>query len=424
MTTTDGHLGALKHDPRNARAHTPRNEGMIAESIRRAGAGRSLLAARDGTILAGNATYDALASVGMEDIIIVDTDGTKAVVVRRTDLDPDSPEAVHLALADNRAAELADWDPAMLNQVLLEFPEAIDATFFPEEIDALLGSAHAAETLVENDQGGIEAPPDRVPVVKKGDLWRVGDVFVLCADSDTRYGLPPGMLWIDLLVTDPPWGVNVIGGTHNPTNRNYRKHGRESKTIAGDSRTPGSDNDAHEQLLSRICAEADVHLKPGGVVYVFAPSSTGTDHYRSVVADYWPIRQEIVCVKDTFVFGQQDYHWEHETVLYGWKPGAAHLAVEDRTQSTVWPFGRIPANHKFAHPAQKPVELIGRMVGNSSKPGEWVADVCCGSGATLVAAAKLGRRGFGIDNDPRYADLSVERLQEATGMVAQKVVSG
>lgn len=424
-TPTDLHISDLKHDPRNARAHNPRNVGMIEESLRKAGAGRSLLATRDGTIIAGNATMEALAAIGMENVIVVDSDGTRPVVVRRVDLDPDDPRAVHLAIADNRAAELADWDPAMLNQIALEFPDAIDAQFFKEELDDLLGAVHAAESLVENDQGGIEAPPDRIPVVKKGELWRIGDSFVFCGDSDTPYRLPDGMPHIDLLVTDPPWGVNVIGGTHNPTNRNYRSHGRETKTIQGDSRTLGSDNrnELHERLLTDICAEADRRMKPGAVAYVFAPSSTGTDHYRSVVAYFWPIRQEIVCTKDSFVFGQQDYHWQHETVLYGWKPGGAHMAVEDRAQSTVWPFGRVPPNHKFAHPAQKPVELVGRMIGNSSKPGEWVADVACGSGATLVAAEKLGRPSFGIDNDPRYADLTVERLQEATGLVAQRVSS-
>ena len=107
-------MDSLKPDKRNARKHNPRNVGMISDSIQRDGFGRSILLAADGTILAGNATYDAASAAGMDNVIVVESDGHSVIAVKRTDVEPGSPEALRLALSDNRSAELAEWDTGVL----------------------------------------------------------------------------------------------------------------------------------------------------------------------------------------------------------------------------------------------------------------------------------------------------------------------
>lgn len=153
------HIADLKPDPRNARRHTPRNVGMIESSIQRDGFGRSVLLANDGTIIAGNATIDAASSAGLDDLIVVETDGTKVVAVKRTDVSPDSPEFHRLALADNRTAELAEWDADVLRDLAAD----VDLSQFwqDDELDRLLAGLPDADEWADAIGGlpdGEKAP--------------------------------------------------------------------------------------------------------------------------------------------------------------------------------------------------------------------------------------------------------------------------
>lgn len=144
-------LGDFKPDARNARKHNPRNVGQIERSIQANGFGRSLLLANDGTIIAGNATAEAAASAGLEDAIVIETDGTKVIAVKRTDVAPGSPRAHQLAVEDNRAGELAEWDTAVLAQLAAESQIDLDEYFFEEEqrtmalLDSLVTDVTAPE---------------------------------------------------------------------------------------------------------------------------------------------------------------------------------------------------------------------------------------------------------------------------------------
>ena len=406
-----GGLAKLKPDPRNARKHNPRNQGMIQDSIQQNGFGRSLLVARDGTIIAGNATYEALAAAGMENVIEVESDGTKAIVVRRTDLDPDDPKAVALAIADNRAAELATWDEVRVQEILFEFPQAISAAFRPEELDSLLGPSAAAGAVREPSQ----VPLPDTPRSKDGCVWKLGEHTLICGDS-TR-----GYTWnlLDkynqdndyrLLCTDPPYNFDIVGGVRDPRDPNHTKGGRETKRIKNDK---VSDAD-YAKLLSQAFTEIDTRLVPGAGLYVFGPSSGQQSMtFQTQFWKLWPIRQTIVWIKQHFVFGRDDYHWKHEVIYYGWKGGARHLAVKDRTQSTVWEVSR-PTQTDMEHPSQKPVELLALIVANGAQPGERVLDPFAGAGSTLLACEQLGRRCTAIEIDPVYTDLCVERWREAS----------
>jgi hypothetical protein len=148
-------LADVKPDSRNARRHNARNVGMIESSIQRDGFGRSILLANDGTIIAGNATIDAAASVGMNDVEIIESDGTKIIAIQRTDVEPYSREHHHLALADNRAAELADWCP----EILLDLRDDTDLDqFFTSDELTDIFAKEVADQVPQDDKSMTTCP--------------------------------------------------------------------------------------------------------------------------------------------------------------------------------------------------------------------------------------------------------------------------
>lgn len=156
------HLRDLKPDPHNARKHTPRNVGMVEHSISRDGFGRSILIAKDGTVIAGNATIEAAAAAGVENVVVVESDGRSVIAVKRTDIEPGSPEFYALALADNRAAELASWDAEVLDAVSEQGAD-LDRFWFPEELDEIMDEVPDVEFTeydesVENEVACQECP--------------------------------------------------------------------------------------------------------------------------------------------------------------------------------------------------------------------------------------------------------------------------
>ena len=419
--TRKAHIGSFTPDPQNARKHNPRNIGMIEKSLQDAGFGRSILVTADDTIIAGNATMEALAQIGMEEAIVVDSDGKRPIIVRRTDLTYNDPRARELALADNRAAELAEWDPAILDQIKIEFPEAIDATFRPEELDALLGVQAAAQATKEPSQ--IPLPP--TPTSALNTVWRLGEHVLVCGDAqysrawdllDQNTG--GNVIQARLLATDPPFNVDRVVGGKDYTEPSYRSGGRELRDLENDNLPI----DQYRDMLDRSFFHADVRLIPGGGVYMFGPS-TGPNGivFRDAYASLWPIRQTIIWVKQHFVFGTSDFHWRHEVIWYGWKPGGNRLPVSDRGQTTVWEVSRPTQTKDMVHPSQKPVELAALIVANGSAPGETVLDPFCGTGSTLLACEQLGRRCAAIELDPVYCDLIVANWQELTGEQAEIV---
>jgi site-specific DNA-methyltransferase (adenine-specific) len=169
-----------------------------------------------------------------------------------------------------------------------------------------------------------------------------------------------------------------------------------------------------------IAALRPEYLKPGGCFYVASPSGDMELHFRlALEAAGLLLREVIVWVKDVFVMGRQDYHWRHESVLYGWRDGAAHYFGGGRSQDTVWEIAR--PRRSETHPTMKPVELVARAITNSSVTGGLVFDPFIGSGTTIIAAEQTGRRCAAIELDPRYVQVTIERWEAFTGRTAEKV---
>jgi len=143
---------------------------------------------------------------------------------------------------------------------------------------------------------------------------------------------------------------------------------------------------------------------------VWHADSEGANFRRAMADAGLLVKQCLIWVKNSMVMGRQDYQWKHEPCLYGWKEGAAHNWYSDRKQTTVLEFNRPTRNAE--HPTMKPVELIAYQIQNSSKVGDLVCDGFLGSGTTMVAAHQLGRKCYGMELDPKYCQVIVDRMQK------------
>lgn len=397
-------LKDLKQDGKNARRHSPRNIGMIEASLRQVGAARSGVIDEDGVILAGNGTYEALAAAGIEKVKVVEADGNEWVVVRRTGLTEEQKR--QLALADNRASELATWDgPALAAQ-------GIDlAPWFNDQELAKIGAG-------SNDVGADGPDPqlDKAEALRKhygvelGQVWELGEHHrLMCGDSTSPEQvdrLLNGAVPF-LMVTDPPYGVE------------YDSEWRVNAGIQSRSFNSGKvENDNRCEWIDTWM------LFPGDVVYVWHAGVFSNIVQGTIESAGFNIRAQIIWNKDLAVFGRGDYHWKHEPCWYGVRKGKQGKRTDDRAQQTVWD---IPTIHSFAngknaeewgltgHGTQKPIECMARPIRNHGGKDDDVYDPFVGSGTTIVASENLGRRCYAMEISPAYVAVAIQRWVDLTG---------
>ena len=212
-----------------------------------------------------------------------------------------------------------------------------------------------------------------------------------------------GKLKIDLLLTDPPYGVEYVGKTG------------DAMTIDND----GADQEALLNLLTGAFAAVQDHLREGAAYYIWCASRTWKVFEQAVDVMGWPVREQLIWNKDQFVLGRQDYQWKHEPCMYGWKPGAPHAWCGDRKQTTVIDCPRPRAS--VDHPTMKPIPLFDRLIRNSTNVGDVVYDPFCGSGTTLLACEQSKRRCIAVELSPRYCDVILRRWEALTGRNAEKI---
>lgn len=340
------------------------------------------------------------------------------------------PETLRrIVIKANRMAGEDDFD---LLKMEWDFDELRDMWSFPD-----LELSRDAEILAEMEEDGTL---DEVPEIVEtrcsfGDVWQLGEHYLMCGDAlleDDVNRLIEGAC-VDLLVTDPPYNVNYEGGT--------------GLKIANDN----MDETSFQNFLTAVFTNVYKVLKLGGVFYIWHADSKGYAFRKAVHDIGAKVRQCLIWNKNVFVMGRQDYHWKHEPCLYGWKDGAAHYFVDDRSQSTVFEDGKPdfkkmkrceleqllqeiysdkvsttvlnepkPVQNQ-AHPTMKPVKLLSRLICNSSRVGEKVLDIFGGSGSTLIACEQLKRRCFMMELDPHYCDVILERWERLTNRKALKI---
>ncbi len=273
-----------------------------------------------------------------------------------------------------------EWDSVSLGEWGLDMP----------------GLEAKKEDVAEDD--GFEIPnEDKVKTnIKLGDVIQIGDHKLMCGSSteNKTWAKLMGKELCDLVITDPPYNVAYTGKT------------KDALTIENDSM---GDGDFYKFLLGFYTSLGDF-TKEGGGWYVWHADSEGANFRKAMADAGLYVKQCLIWVKNSMVMGRQDYHWKHEPCLYGWKPGAAHNWYTDRKQTTVLEFDR--PNRNAEHPTMKPIELIAYQVGNSSKKGDLVCDGFLGSGTTMVASHQLGRKCYGMELDPKYCQVIVDRMMQ------------
>lgn len=395
-------LSALKTWKRNPRKNKEAISA-VARSIESFGFGAPIVARReDNRIIAGHTRYEAAKRLAME-----------TVPVRFLDVTEEQANA--LALADNKLGEIAEWDDDQLKMILAEL-RSHDA-----ELPAIAGWSDEELAKLLDDAGpGGETTEDEVPLDKAeelrekwgtslGQLWEIkgsgGMHRIVCGDStdDAVFTLLMRGEKAVILNTDPPYGVDVVGGTRDPRDK---KNFRSGSSIKND----GMSESDLERLLRSVFANTRKHLADGGAFYVWHPSSRCELFARCVTECLAPFRQVIVWVKSNFVFGRQDYHWQHEPCFYGWVEGT-HTWIGSRNQGTTWTAPAVGADlEKKIHPTAKPVFLAAKAIQNHAIKGQLVLEPFSGSGSTLVACEQTGRVGRAIELEPKFVAVALERL--------------
>jgi DNA modification methylase len=372
----------LLANPRNWRIHPKAQQDVLKGVLAQIGWVQDVIVnQRTGFVVDGHARVALAISAG------------ERVPVVYVDLS-DEEEAAILATLDPISA-MAGKDEAIFGELTAGMNEAfkalVDATAPPV--------TNCAPVAGEDDVPDVPI----APVTVLGDLWLLGEHRVLCGDSTSVDAVARlcGATLADMVWTDPPYGVSYVGKT------------KDALTIENDA----LDDAGLEELLRGSLGCALVACRAGAAWYVAAPPGPLHHIFSTVLKEMEVWHQTLNWVKSVFVMGRSDYHYRHEPIFYGWKPGAAHYFVDDRTQDTVLEVAK--PSRSTEHPTMKPVELIERCISNSSKPGELVLDPFLGSGTSVIACEKTGRICYGMELAPEYVDVIVKRWQEFTGKEAK-----
>lgn len=388
-------ISDLIPDANNYNKGTEFGSGLIAKSIQKNGLGRSLLLDKHGKVIAGNKTLEGTVAAGFndEDIIVVKTDGTKLVVVQRTDLDLDTRKGKEMALADNATAKAnLAWDYDALGADF-QADELEAWGVFEEESEGGFGDNSLNSEAQEDDFDVPEVETVKTDIVL-GDLFEIGPHRLLCGDSTKVEDVERlmGGAKADMCLTDPPYGVSYVGGTD------------EKLSIENDSL---SEKETHE-LWANALAALWPFLKSGGSLYATVPARPLHIGFANEMHKLGALRQILLWNKSSMVLGHSDYHYKHEPILYGWKPGAAHYFTPDRTKTTVLDFDKPQRNGE--HPTMKPILLWAELINNSSRNGDLVVDPFSGSGTTMVSAHQIGRKARCLELDPKYCQVILDRM--------------
>jgi DNA modification methylase len=357
-----------------------------------------VLVADDGEVIAGHGRILAATHLGLTDAPVIVLDHLTEAQRRA------------YRIADNKLTELGEWDESLLAGELQELlADDFDLSvvgFSDAELDALLAGDGDADGGNEGEDEVPETPGD--PVSRLGDLWLLGPHRLLCGDSTVATDVERVLNGVTplLMVSDPPYGVE-----YDPSWRN--------KAGAASTRRTGKVLNDDRADWREAWA-----LFPGDVAYVWHGALHATTVAESLVAAGFTIRSQIIWAKERLVLSRGDYHWQHEPMLYAVRKGGKAHWAGDRKQTTLWQISSRDQDADTVHGTQKPVECMRRPILNNSSPGQAVYEPFMGSGTTLIAAETTGRVCLGVELNPAYVDVAVERWQRFAGKAAVLDSSG
>jgi len=363
---------------------------------------RPIVVDENNIILGGNMRHKACIEAGLKEVFIV----------QAKDLTEEQKD--EFIVKDNLGFGEWDWD-------ILANEWDIDKL---EDWGLDLPLDVSVEEL-EAEEDNYDIPDEINTDIVIGDLFEIGEHRLLCGDStqvDTWQKVMDDKL-CDMVMTDPPYNVDYEGGT--------------GLKIINDSMS----NSSFYQFLYDFYTALGSYTKKGGAWYVWHADSEGANFRQAMKDSGILLKQCLIWVKNSMVMGRQDYQWKHEPCLYGWKEGAAHYFTNERTHTTViedkvdikkltkdemkkmltemlsdknkTTIINCDKPHRSAeHPTMKPILLLAPLIQNSSKENEIVADGFLGSGSTMVAAHQLKRKCYGLELDPKYCQVIVDRMKK------------
>lgn len=404
-------INDLKEYKNNAKQHPQEQIEQIKNSIKEFGFNDPIAIDENNVIIEGHGRLYAIKELGYEEVECI--------------------KLKHLTEEQKRAY--------ILTHNKLTMNTGFDADTLKMELDGILeldmslfGFQQADPEEVEEDDYEEVVPEE--PKAKMGDIYQLGKHRLMCGDSTSKEDaekLMNGRL-ADLCLTDPPYNVDYEGSN--------------GLTIKNDH----MEDDKFNEFLYNFYLRMKESLKNGSSFYIFHADTSGGAFRVSLERAGLQLRQTLIWVKNTIIMGRQDYQWQHEPILYGWKDGASHYFVNDRTQPTVIE-DRININKlskekmkellkefysdktpttiihedkttkNDVHPTMKPLKLCGRLLKNSSRPGDLVVDFFGGSGSTMMACEQIGRECYTMEYDPKYVDVIIDRWEKLTGNKAIKL---
>jgi DNA modification methylase len=386
----------LKSDHKNARRRTDRSASLIAESLKRFGAARSIVIDEDGRILAGNGTVEGAKKAGIDKLRIIEAEGDELIAVRRAGLTED--QKVGLALADNRSSDLSEWD----NEMLRQLSEEHDLTPWFEDDELLAEVLEPEEGLTDADD--VPEVPEE-PITKPGDLWILGNHRLLCGDSTDVLAVERLMdgKKADMVFTDPPYAL--FGN---------------STGVAGIT-----DDKMIMPFFRNIFSMCRTHVKAFGHVYTCCDWHSCNAINRAAAEVTLPAKNLIVWDKgDAGIGGMfmncHELIWFFTNTPENRNTMKAAGKVGERPVNgvaNIWRIKKVPPKQR-EHNAAKPIELINIGIYASSNNGELILDLFGGSGSTLIACEETARKCSMMEMEPKYCDVIVKRWENFTGKKA------
>lgn len=357
----------------------------IKNSIENFGFVSPLIINKDMTVIGGHQRLKVLKELGFTEL--------ECIVV---ELDKTNEKALNIALNKIQG----DWDEEKLEELLQELKlQNFDTNltgFDFDEVDEILKDINGSK----EDDFDVDSTYESIeePITKPGDVWILGKHRLMCGNSTQKEDVMCLMdnKYADMILTDPPYNVNYVGKTTN------------ALKIANDNM---NDSQFYDFLKQAFINMFEV-IREGASIYVFHADTEGLNFRKAFKEAGFKLAECLIWKKDCFVMGRQDYQWQHEPILYGWKEGAAHYFINDRTQSTVLEFDR--PKQSPLHPTMKPIDLLSKLIKNSSKENDLILDLFGGSGSTIITAEQLNRSCYCMELDPKYCDVIVKRWETLT----------
>jgi DNA modification methylase len=405
-------IGKIRPYEKNPRTHSKAQLKLIESSIKRFGIINPIVIDGTGYVICGHGRLEALTRLGVTTIPIIRVEHLTEAEVRA------------YRLADNRIAESAGWDGDLLAfeiRSLVEVDFDLELTGFSNaEIDSTLCSPQAPDPA-------DEIPKCEPPVSQHGDLWVLGDHRLLCDDSlkvDSFRRLLSSAR-AQMVFTDPPWNVTIDG---NVCGLGSIKH-REFAMASGEMSTA----EFGAFLVTALRHLSDFSVD-GSIHYV----CIDWRHLRELLTSAMEVNFELknICVWNKTNGGMGSlYRSKHELILCLKRGTAPHINNIDlgrygRNRTNLWDYPGASSLNDAArddlalHPTVKPIALVADAILDCSKRGGVIVDCFSGSGSTLLAAERTGRRGYGIEIDPMYVDVAIRRYQNLTGQKAVHLESG